>query len=273
MPEAERRRRVFEDGVHTLRQYPDVALDPAANEVACDLYREYVAYVVKDPATARGLMPRNYPIGCKRQVVDTHYYEAFNRDNVTLVDLREDPLLRITPAGVQTASREHAVDMLIYATGFDAMTGALEAVDIRGRDGIALRDTWHGGPRSYLGLQVAGFPNLFTVTGPGSPSVLSNMLVSIEQHCDWIVDCLAHLQREGLTRIEANENAQDAWVAHVNEVAEGTMLTAESCNSWYLGANVPGKTRVFMPYVGGVGNYRVKCDQVAAAGYEGFTLG
>jgi len=205
-------------------------------------------------------------------VIDTGYYEAFNRDNVTLVDLRRGGIERITAAGVQTAQGLFEVDALIYATGFDAMTGALARIDIRGRKGQALEARWEAGPRSYLGLQVHGFPNLFTVTGPGSPSVLSNMIVSIEQHVDWIADCIAHLDRNGLATIEPTEEAEDAWIAHVNEVAEGTMLTAPSCNSWYLGANIPGKPRIFMPYVGGVGEYRRKCDEVVTRGYEGFRL-
>ncbi|MEJ2132496.1 MAG: cyclohexanone monooxygenase, partial [Gammaproteobacteria bacterium] len=158
------------------------------------------------------------------------------------------------------------------ATGFDAMTGALMRIDIRGRDGVALRERWNAGPRTYLGLQVSGFPNLFMITGPGSPSVLSNMMVSIEQHVDWIAECISHMDRRQLRVIEATPEAEDAWIAHVNEVAQGTMLTAPTCNSWYLGANIPGKPRIFMPYVGGVGNYRRKCEEVAANDYEGFTL-
>ena len=204
---------------------------------------------------------------------DTGYYEAFKRDNVTLKDLREDPIESITRKGVVTASGEvREFDVLIYATGFDAMTGALNRIDIVGRNGRHLKDKWADGPKAYLGLQSAGFPNLFTITGPGSPSVLSNMLVSIEQHVDWVTDCIEYLGARGLTAIEAQEAAEDAWVQHVNEVAEGTMFTAPSCSSWYLGANVPGKPRIFMPYVGGVGNYRRKCDEVAANNYEGFVL-
>jgi cyclohexanone monooxygenase len=212
-------------------------------------------------------------MGCKRQVVDIGYYEAFNRDNVSLIDLREDPIERINESGVCTVGGQHDVDVLIYATGFDAMTGAINNVSITGRSGTKLKDKWENGPRSYLGLQIAGFPNLFTVTGPGSPSVLSNMLVSIEQHCDWITDCIHHLNSNGLNTIEAEQQAEDQWVKHVFEVADGTMLTAPSCSSWYLGVNIPGKPRVFMPYVGGVGNYRAKCSSVAANGYEGFKLG
>ena len=271
--EEEREQRLVEEGLPSLRRYADVGLDLEANEMACDLYRRHIADIIDDPETAKALMPRGYPMGCKRQVVDIGYYEAFNRDNVSLIDLREDPIERINESGVCTAGGQHDVDVLIYATGFDAMTGAINNVSITGRSGTKLKEKWENGPRSYLGLQIAGFPNLFTVTGPGSPSVLSNMLVSIEQHCDWITDCIHHMNSNGLNTIEAEQQAEDQWVKHVFEVADGTMLTAPSCSSWYLGVNIPGKPRVFMPYVGGVGNYRAKCSSVAANGYEGFKLG
>ena len=268
----ERRAALDAEGFLALRRYLDVALDPAANELACEMYREQVRRVIHDPETAEGLMPRDYPIGCKRPVIDTDYFETFNRDNVTLVDLRRGGIEKITPTGVQTAQGHFEVDALVYATGFDAMTGALLRMDVRGRDGLALEKQWEAGPRSYLGLQVDGFPNLFTITGPGSPSVLSNMIVSIEQHVDWIADCIAHMDENALATIEPTTAAVDEWIAHVYEVASGTMLTAPSCNSWYLGANIPGKPRIFMPYVGGVGEYRRRCDEIAARGYEGFTL-
>lgn len=273
LSDAERRERLAEEGLPSIRRYPDVMVDLAANEIACELYREYIREVVVDEDAAQSLLPLGYPIGCKRQVIDIGYYEAFNQDNVHLVDLRKEPLNQINATGVQTQAQQYDVDVLIYATGFDAMTGALAAVDIRGREGLALKEKWQDGPRSYLGLQIAGFPNLFTVTGPGSPSVLSNMICSIEQHCDWIVDGLDYLRSNNLRTIEANEDAEDAWVEHVNEVAEGTMLTTPSCASWYLGVNIPGKPRVFMPYVGGVGNYRDHCASIAAEGYKGFKLG
>ena len=269
----ERRRRLEADGLPSLRRYADVATNLEANEIACDFYREYVRDVVADPTTADALMPRDYPLGCKRQVVDIDYYETFNRDNVSIVDLRTDPITAITERGVDTRDESFEFDVLVFATGFDAMTGAINDIDIRGREGLALADEWAAGPRTYLGLQSVGFPNLFMITGPGSPSVLSNMMVSIEQHCDWVTDCMAYLRDRNYRTIEATRDAQDAWVQHVNDVAAGTMLTAEACNSWYLGANVPGKPRVFMPYVGGVGAYRRRCDAVAAADYEGFVLG
>ena len=269
---SERQRLVEEEGFLAIRRYADVALDEEANELACEMYRDQVKRVIKDPATAQALMPRDYPMGCKRPVIDTNYYETFNRDNVTLVDLRQGGIEEITEAGVRTAKADYTFDVLVYATGFDAMTGALGKIDIRGRENRALTEYWEAGPRTYLGLQVAGFPNLFTVTGPGSPSVLSNMIVSIEQHIDWIARCISDLDQRGAQTIEATTEAEDEWIAHVNDVAQNTMFTAKSCNSWYLGANIPGKPRIFMPYVGGVGVYREKCEEVARNGYQGFEL-
>ena len=269
---SERQRLVEEEGFLAIRRYADVALDEEANELACEMYRDQVKRVIKDPATAQALMPRDYPMGCKRPVIDTNYYETFNRDNVTLVDLRQGGIEEITEAGVRTAKADYTFDVLVYATGFDAMTGARGKIDIRGRENRALTEYWEAGPRTYLGLQVAGFPNLFTVTGPGSPSVLSNMIVSIEQHIDWIARCISDLDQRGAQTIEATTEAEDEWIAHVNDVAQNTMFTAKSCNSWYLGANIPGKPRIFMPYVGGVGVYREKCDEVARNGYQGFEL-
>ena len=261
-----------EDGFAALRRYGDVNTNLEANELGCEMYREQVRRIIDDSDTAERLMPRGYPLFCKRPVIDTDYYAAFNRDNVTLVDLRRGEIERITKTGIQTKQGHFGFDALVYATGFDAMTGALLRIDIRGRSGVALRERWEGGPRTYLGLQVHGFPNLFTITGPGSPSVLSNMMVSIEQHVEWITECVSHMDRHQLRAIEPTREAEEAWIAHVNEVAQGTMFTAPTCNSWYLGANIPGKPRIFMPYVGGVGNYRRKCDEVVANDYEGFTL-
>ncbi len=261
-----------EKGRGVIYAWADVRLDPEANELACELYREAVRRIVDDPEVAEALCPADYPIGCKRQVLDSGYYETFNRDDVTLVDLRKTPLESVTAHGIRTTEAEYDFDVVILATGFDAITGALDRIDIRGRRGVALREKWSAGPRTYLGLQSAGFPNLFFVTGPGSPSVLSNMIVSIEQHVEWISDCIADLRDRGVRTIEPDRDAEDRWVEHVNQVAEGTVQTSPSCNSWYLGANVPGKTRVFMPYLGGVGNYRKICDDVVVAGYEGFVL-
>jgi len=259
-------------GFEAIRHYNDLALSEEANELACEMYREQVRRIVDDPKTAEGLMPRDYPYGCKRPVIDIGYYETFNRDNVTLVDLRQGGIERITPSGVQTAQGAFDFDVLVYATGFDAMTGALLRMDIRGRGGESLASYWEHGPKTYLGLQMTGFPNLFTVTGPGSPSVLSNMLVSIEQHVDWISDCINYLDQKDASSIEPTPEAEDAWVRHVFEVADGTMLTSESCNSWYLGANIPGKPRIFMPYVAGVGVYRQQCEAIVADGYRGFAI-
>jgi cyclohexanone monooxygenase len=257
-------------GLTFLGAFADLVFNPEANESAAEFVRERIREIVKDPQTAEMLTPRDYPIGTKRMCVDTDYYATFNRDNVTLVDLRQTPIETITARGVRTTTAEYDLDDLVFATGFDAMTGALAKVDIRGRAGRTLHEVWRDGPRTYLGLTVSGFPNLFAVTGPGSPSVLSNMAVSIEQHVDWITDCLVFLRTNGYDVIEATAEAEAAWVAHVSELGDQTLFPL--ANSWYVGANVPGKPRVFMPYLG-VGTYAQKCNEVAAAGYEGFALG
>ncbi len=272
LSEQERMQVLDELGFAVVRGFADVRTEPEANEIAVELYREMIRRTIDDPAVAERLCPRNYPVGCKRQVIDTDYYATFNRKDVTLVDLREGGIEAITLQGLRTENAEYAFDVLVFATGFDAMTGALRRIDIRGRGGRKLSAKWADGPRSYLGLLSSGFPNLFTITGPGSPSVLSNMMVSIEQHVEWISDCIGSLRENDCHEIDSKLEAEDAWVAHVNEQAAGTMFTAPSCNSWYLGANVPGKARIFMPYVGGVLKYRTKCDEVVAKGYEGFTL-
>jgi cation diffusion facilitator CzcD-associated flavoprotein CzcO len=257
-------------GFHLLESFVDLLGSTEANETAAEFVRRKIREVVKDPAVAEALCPRDHPLGTKRICIDTNYYETFNRENVTLVDIRTSPIEAITPTGLRTADGEYELDAIVFATGFDAMTGALLAIDIRGRGGATLREAWAAGPRTYLGLTVAGFPNLFTITGPGSPSVLSNMIVSIEQHVDWIADTLTYLRQHQLDTIEATVEAQDAWVAHVNALADRTLYPM--ANSWYLGANIPGKPRVFMPYVGGVGAYAEKCREVIANGYEGFRL-
>ena len=272
---ADERRKIFESrwkqgGFAIGGAFIDTAIDPAANATAAAFVAGKIREIVKDPKVADILTPKSYPFGTKRLCVDTGYYETFNRDNVTLVDVSNAPIEAITPTGLRTTEGDFALDSIVYAIGFDAMTGALNAIDIRGRGGMSLKEKWAGGPLTYLGLMVAGFPNLFTVTGPGSPSVLSNMVVSIEQHVDWIADCLAYLGDRQLSVIEASPEAEAGWVAHVNEVADLTLYP--KANSWYLGANIPGKPRVFMPYVGGVGVYRELCNAVAAKGYEGFAL-
>ncbi len=251
------------------RAFTDLLTDMRANDTAAEFVRDKIVATVKDERVAAALLP-SHPIGTKRVCLDSGYYEVFNRPDVTLVDLREEPIERITAAGVQTSRREIALDVIVYATGYDAMTGALDAIDIRGRGGRSLREKWQAGPRTLLGVQSAGFPNLFIITGPGSPSVLSNVIVCIEQHVDWIADALGYLQEHGFDRMEATVRAEDAWIAHVNEVASRTLFPQAA--SWYMGANVPGKPRVFMPYVGGVGAFRIACDRIAAAGYDGFHL-
>ncbi|MBM4269312.1 MAG: NAD(P)/FAD-dependent oxidoreductase [Deltaproteobacteria bacterium] len=255
-------------GLPFLTSFNDLIVDREANRTAADFVRNKIRSVVQDPSVAEKLAPKQL-IGCKRLCVDTGYYETFNRPNVTLVDVNEDPIEEILPHGLRTKSAVRELDCIVFATGFDAMTGAVLAVDIRGKGGRSLRDKWAEGPRTYLGLGTAGFPNLFLVTGPGSPSVLSNMVPSIEQHVDWISDCIAYLRAKGFRRVEATTDAEDAWVAHVNELADATLYP--TCNSWYVGANVPGKPRVFMPYLG-YPPYVEKCNDVAAKGYEGFAL-
>ena len=250
--------------------FADVGIDQAANDTAAAFVRARIRETVHDPAVAELLLPQDYPIGTKRLCADIGYYETFNRDNVTLVDVRRSPIAAVTPTGLRTRDADYALDSIVFASGFDALTGALLGIDIRGRGGEPLRQTWADGPRTYLGLMVAGFPNLFAITGPGSPSVLSNMLTSIEQHVEWIADCLAYLRARGFGTIEATAAAQEDWVAHVDAVADTTLYPR--ANSWYMGANIPGKPRLFMPYIGGVGAYRLKCDEVAARGYAGFSL-
>ena len=257
-------------GLTFMMAYNNLALDTAANDTAADFVREKIAEIVKDPATAKLLQPNNHPIGSKRICIDTDYFAAFNRPNVTLVDIKSNPIDEILPNGVRTGGKEYEFDSLVLATGFDAMTGSVAKIDIRGRNGQTLNQKWAEGPRTYLGVMSAGFPNLFIITGPGSPSVLSNMIVSIEQHVDWITDCIGYMRDRDLDAMEANTDAEDTWVAHVNEVAQGTLYP--QANSWYMGANIPGKPQIFMPYIGGVGVYRQICNDVAAKGYEGFAM-
>ena len=269
----EEREEVYEErwrrgGLGFTAAYTDLLTSREANETAAEFVRQKIREIVHDPETAETLSPRTYPIGTKRVCVDSGYFSTFNLPQVRLVDLRKNPIVEVLPRGVRTEAETFALDCLVFATGFDAMTGALNCIDIRGRGGQVLRDLWAEGPRTYLGLAVAGFPNLFTITGPGSPSVLSNMMVSIEQHVEWIAGFLAAQQAEGLSTFEPEQQAQDEWVAHVNEVAAATLMP--QANSWYMGANIPGKPRIFMPYAGGVGHYRDLCADIAARGYPGF---
>ncbi|MEQ8326156.1 flavin-containing monooxygenase [Parvibaculum sp.] len=258
-------------GFAFLGSYGDIMATPEANDIAADFARAQMRAVIKDPAIVDILLPDDHPVGVKRLCLDTHYLETFNLPHVDIVDVRAAPIERISRSGIVSGGREYEVDAIVFATGFDAMTGAILGVDITGRDGMKLRDKWAAGPRTYLGLGSAGFPNLFFITGPGSPSVLSNMIVSIEQHVDWITDCLSRLTSGNIRSIEATPDAEDQWVAHVNELAGETLYP--QANSWYMGANIPGKPRVFMPYTGGVDVYGQKLDEVAQADYEGFRLG
>ncbi len=253
-----------------LYTYTDLLTNKEANDTASEFARNKIRGMVKDKVTAELLAPKDHPIGTKRLCLDTGYYETYNRPNVTLVDVRSDPIAEITPTGLETGKQSFELDAIVFATGFDAMTGALREIDIRTSDGAVLADKWAGGPLTYLGLMVAGFPNMFVVTGPGSPGVKTQMIASIEQHVDWIAGCLDHLRAQKLDRIEPAEQAESDWVGHVNAVADSTLYPL--ANSWYVGANIPGKPRVFMPYVGGFDRYKQRCDAVAANGYEGFTL-
>ena len=257
-------------GLTFMTVYNNLALNKAANDTAADFVREKIAETVKDKAIAGLLQPTTYPIGTKRICIDTDYFETFNRPNVTLVDIRTNGIEEILPNAVRTGGKDYEIDALVLATGFDAMTGSVAKIDIRGRGGLTLNQKWAAGPKTYLGLMSAGFPNLFIITGPGSPSVLSNMIVSIEQHVDWITDCVGYMRERSLDTMEAEPAAEEKWVAHVNEVAYSTLYP--QANSWYMGANIPGKPRIFMPYIGGVGPYRQICDNVAANGYEGFAM-
>jgi cyclohexanone monooxygenase len=254
-----------------LYAYTDLLVNKASNDTASEFARNKIRATVKDQKTAELLAPKDHPIGTKRLCLDTNYYETYNRPNVALVDVRSDPIDAITENGLKLRSgAAFELDAIVFATGFDAMTGALNEIDVHTSDGAVLRSHWEGGPLTYLGLMVAGFPNMFIVTGPGSPGVKTQMIASIEQHVDWIADALDHLGKHQLDRIEPTPTAETDWVAHVNKVADSTLYPL--ANSWYMGANIPGKPRVFMPYVGGFDRYKKHCDAVAAQGYQGFTL-
>ncbi|NKY54489.1 flavin-containing monooxygenase [Nocardia vermiculata] len=273
--DAAERTRVYDEwwqrgGYLFAKAFPDQTVSREANDTAREYVEMKIREMVHDPEIAAQLIPDDHPIGTKRIVTDDGYFDTYNRDNVTLVNLRRSPITDITETGVRTTDTTVELDVLIFATGFDAMTGSLSRIDIRGRDGRDLRDEWAAGPRTYLGLAVPGFPNMFVLAGPGSPSVLANMVLMAEQHVDWIGDCLDHLDAHGLTTVEATEEAAGEWVAECNAVAARTLFP--SANSWYMGANIPGKPRVFMPYIGGFGTYNEICAQVAAAGYRGFQL-
>ncbi|OBH05444.1 cyclohexanone monooxygenase [Mycobacterium sp. E2699] len=268
----EQLRAIEDNGILGALNWGDIFFDIEANRMAGKLYGEAVARIVKDPDTATALVP-DHPFGCKRPIIDQGYYETFNRDNVTLVDLRAAPIREVTPTGIRTDRGCHEMDVIVYATGFDAMTGALSRIDVRGRGGMSLGDFWAGhGPLSYLGLAVAGFPNLFTIQGPGSPSAATNFVAALEQHVEWIGDCIAHLRGNGIRTIEATPAAQQEWIDHATALVAPTVLMHPSCNSWYNGGNVPGKKRMYMGYTGGIPEYRRRCDEIAAGGYTGFKL-
>jgi len=268
--EGELERRWQKVGFCYIGAYADFIFSVPANTLAAEFVRKKIKQTVKDPDLAQKLTPTGYPVGSKRLCFDTDYYCTYNRPNVHLVDVRANPIERVTPKGIRTKDGiEHEFDAIVFATGFDGMTGALTSIDIKGHAGTTLKQKWCGeGPKTYVGLAVQGFPNMFLVTGPGSPSVLSNMLVAIEQHVDWISDCVKHMRETGKTTIEATEEAQNEWVGHVSVVANATIFP--QADSWYVGANVPGKPRVFMPYCGGVVLYTQKLNSIVANGYEGF---
>lgn len=268
----EKRRAIDDRGIMGALNWGDVFFDIEANRMATALYGEAIARIVNDPSTAAALVP-THPFACKRPIIDQGYFETFNRPNVTLVDLRSDPLKSVVPNGITTDGAEYELDVIIYATGFDAMTGALSAIDVRGREGVSLREFWASeGPLSYLGLVVAGFPNLFTVQGPGSPSAATNFVAAMEQHIEWIASCIGYLRANGHRTIEATSDAQREWIEHATSLVAPTVLTHPSCNSWYNGANVPGKKRMYMGYTAGIPEYRRRCDEIAAGGYVGFTV-
>jgi cation diffusion facilitator CzcD-associated flavoprotein CzcO/acetyl esterase/lipase len=272
--EEQERRTVYEaawnSGDLLPTTFADMLTGAAANETYCEFLREKIRVIVKDPATADALCPKGYNYGTKRPCLDSGYFETFNLPHVRLIDLRKTPITAITRTGIDTTEESLEFDAIVFATGFDAMTGAIVAVDIIGRDELSLREKWAAGPKTYLGLMTVGFPNYFMITGPGSPSVLSNMMVSIEQHVEWVCDTIHYMSRTGVEIIEPTETAEAGWVQHVNDCADVTLFP--TANSWYIGANVPGKPRVFLPYIGGVDRYRKACDEVVEQGYLGFRL-
>ncbi|MGG0177197.1 flavin-containing monooxygenase [Gottfriedia acidiceleris] len=270
------RKQVFENcwengGFGLSRTYNDIVLNEAANKTVAQYIRSKIGEIVHDAEVAMKLMPQ-YFYATKRPILDTNYYETFNRENVTLVDVKSSPIEEITVNGVKTTENEYGFDVIVFATGYDAITGPLLKIDIQGKDGLTLKSKWSGGAqtRTYLGIANAGFPNMFMITGPESPAAISNMAVSIEQHVEWIADCIEYLRKNEIETIEAKEDAENAWSNHCREVAEATLFT--KTDSWYNGANIEGKPRGFLIYLGGVGAYKMKCDEIAAKGYQGFTL-
>jgi len=275
LPEDEARemleKRWQQGGFRFLHTFDDIVLNEETNRIVSEFIREKLRARIDDPETADKLVPTDHPYGAKRPPMDYGgYYETFNRDDVSLVDVTETLIERFVPGGIQTTAGVHDLDVVIFATGFDAMTGALLAMDIEGRDGLTLDEKWAAGPRTYLGLGVHGFPNMFTITGPQSPSVLTNMPVSIEHHVEWIADCIAYMDERGYEFIEATEEAEGNWVAETNMIADEMVFS--QADSWYRGANVPDKPQTFMPYPGGLETYRRQVERLTENDYEGFEL-
>jgi len=263
-------RRWARGGANFTHSFNDIYSDRQANDTAAEFVRGKIRDLVRNPTVAALLSPTDHAIGTKRICVDSDYYETFNQEHVNLVSLKATPIQEIVPTGIRTESVTYELDSIVFATGYDAVTGSLDRIDIRGKGGLALKTKWSEGPRTYLGLMSAGYPNLFLITGPQSPSVLTNVIVAIEQHVDWIARCLSHMQSKHLGTAEPTLQAEDEWVDHVGEIASKTLFA--SANSWYTGANIPGKPRVFLPYIGGLGNYTVICEDVVANGYRGLSF-
>jgi cyclohexanone monooxygenase len=264
----EMERRWRKGGTNFAHSFNDTFINRQSNELLSEFVRGKIRQLVQNPDVAAKLLPHDHGIGTKRICVDTGYYQTYNLPHVKLVDLRATPIERFDDSAAITREGRYELDAMVFATGYDAVTGALERLNLVGEQGKTFKQLWQSGPTSYLGLMTAGFPNLFTITGPGSPSILTNVIVSIEQHVEWIADCLAHMDRHGHTRIDPQQAAQDQWVQHVQEVANGTLFV--SANSWYMGANIPGKPRVFLPYIGGFSTYAARCREVVEKDYEGF---
>jgi cation diffusion facilitator CzcD-associated flavoprotein CzcO len=272
----EARREVYErawekGGLRFRASFKDLLSSEAANQTAAEFIKQKIRAIVKDPRKASMLSDIDHPFAAKRPPIDTDYFETYNLDHVDLVNIRENPISSIVETGIQTNDARYELDAIVFATGFDAMTRPVLNLRLQGRQGQKLEDAWQAGPLNYLGLQVPGFPNFFMVTGPGSPGVLVNMPVAIEQHVEWISDCIAHMRAQGLQRIEAQAQASEQWMQEVNRAAAATLLP-KAKHSWYLGANIPGKPRIFMPYAGGMAHYRKHCDAIKAKGYEGFLM-